>query len=397
MRNCFAIAALMIGVVPVAAQPTAPAVDDRWTAWLGCWQQVTDAVRTEDEADDPAPRDVPTRGIVVCVTPASNPATVTMNTIVEKQSAFQETIVADGGSHTIDEPGCTGSQRATWSTNGRRLFAHATLTCSDGSKRTIDGLTTIAPGPTWVDVQVVNREGRESVRVRRYRRAPDHAYANLSAEQLARAASAAARQAVPFTMEEVSEATERVSPSTVEAALVETRASFPLNAKRLQELDEAGVPDRVLDLMIALSFPNKFIVERRTPSAQSSSFGTSGFDTFGWYDMTYDLFPYHYAPFGYGMWGRSDYYYYGAPIYAVGDVSPPEIQPSGQGRVVDGLGYTRVRQRAPEPTAVANGGGVGGEGVSAGGSSSGGGVSGQGYSGGGGGDSGRTAVARPPQ
>jgi hypothetical protein len=394
MRNCLALAALLVGVVPAAAQPAASTVDDRWTAWLGCWQQVTDAVRDGDDAGEPAPRQVAS-GVLVCVSPATNPAGVTMSTIVEKQSAFHETIVADGGSHAIDEPGCTGSQRATWSTNGRRLFAHATLTCSDGSKRTIDGLTTIAPGPSWVDVQVVNTDGRESVRVRRYRRAPDHTYAQLSPRQLTAAASAAARQAVPFTMEEVSEAAQRVTPSAVEAALVETRASFPLNAKRLQELDTAGVPDRVLDLMIALSFPDKFVVERRTPMAQSSSYDWGGLDTFGYYGFAYDLFPYHYAPFGYGMWGRYDYYYYGAPSYAVGEVTP-EIQPSGEGRVVDGLGYTRVRTRVPEPTGVANAGGYGGEGTSSGGTpSSGGGVSSQGYSGGGG-DSGRTAVPRPP-
>jgi hypothetical protein len=167
------------------------------------------------------------------------------------------------------------------------------------------------------------------------------------------------------------------------------------------------VPDRVLDLMIALSFPNKFVVERRTSSSVMTTGGgypIGGLDwmDLGWMDMGYDLFPYRYAPFGYGMWGRSDYYYYGAPVYSVDVVASDGPQPSGQGRVVDGMGYTRVRSRDPQPAnpggmVVAGSDGGGGSSSSGGSSSGGSGVSSQGYSGGGGGDSGRTAVSRPPE
>lgn len=397
-RFCFALATLWLAasIVPASAQQAAAALDGRWTAWLGCWQQLEDSVRDDSVPDSLRDRDPrATKGVVVCVAPADSAAGVTFSTVIEKQAALQETIVADGTNHAIDEPGCTGQQRARWSGNGRRLFAHAELTCADGTESRISGLTTIAPGPIWVDIQVVTSEGRESIRVRRYRRAPDHAYvaSRVTREQLSAAATAAARQAASFTLEEVKEAIARVTPSTVEAALIETNAGFPLNAKRLQELDAAGVPDRVLDLMIALSFPNKFIVERRTSSSGSSGWDSGSAGAWGWLDPSYDLFPYHYAPFGYGMWGRHDLNYYGAPIYAV-DVVSPSPQPSGAGRVVDGLGYTRVRSREPEPGRVA-GGSNGGGSSSSGGGSSGGGVSTHGYSGGGG-DSGRTAVSRPP-
>ncbi|MGH9346934.1 MAG: hypothetical protein ACRD26_06660 [Vicinamibacterales bacterium] len=402
MRISFgcAIAALWLagGIAPAwAQQPSAVrSVDPRWTAWLGCWQQLEESVR--DEGVEPGRRDnVPIKGVVVCVTPADILAAVTLSTIVEKQAALRETIVADGSNRLIDEPGCTGSQRARWSANGRRLFAHAELSCADGTTRAVSGLTTMAPGPVWLDIQVVNAAGRESIRVRRYRRAPDQAYARsaLNRDELATAATAAARHAASFSLEEVQDAMAAVTPSAVEAALIETGAGFPLNAKRLRELDAAGVPDRILDLMIALSFPNRFVVERHTERGtwnqepRSTWGGAGGLGDWGWMDASYDLFPYRYAPFGYGMWGLHDIYY-GAPVYAVEVVS--SIQPSGQGRVVDGLGYTRVRTREPQPTA--GGGTADGGGWSTSGGS--GGVSSQGYSGGGGSGSGRTAVARPP-
>jgi len=92
---------------------------------------------------------------VVCVTPAGG-AAVMLKTIIEKQAALEDTIVADGSDRAIDRAGCQGSQRAQWSENGRRLFARAELSCADGTKREISGLATMAPGPVWVDIQVAS-------------------------------------------------------------------------------------------------------------------------------------------------------------------------------------------------------------------------------------------------
>ena len=109
----------------------------------------------------------------------------------------------------------------------------------------------IARNGIWVDVQVVEIAGRESIRVRRYRRAPDQ-----------RAAPIAPRPGAPLTLDEVKEASGKVSPRAVEAALIATNARFDLNSRRLIDLDDAGVPDTVIDVMVALSYPERFVVER---------------------------------------------------------------------------------------------------------------------------------------
>lgn len=376
--------------------------DVRWSGWLGCWQLLEERVRDASEPEPTSREYTAAPGGLVCVTPAPGSTGVTLTTSVTAQSALEETIVADGERHSVREPGCEGWQRAEWSSNGRRLFAHAELACAEGVTRTISGLGMIGADRIWTDIQVVQERGGESIRVRQYRRAPDQTRAGgaMSSAELLRAAAMTARQAAPLTTDEVKEAVQKLPASAVEAALMETNTGFPLNSKRLVELADAGVPGRVIDLMIALSFPNRFIVERR--SAAGTGLGTyplgigSGFG-YG-YGSLYD-WPYYYAPFGYSLFNRYDTYYYGARGYAVVDLTPLGPQPSGQGRVIDGQGYTRVRSR--EPVGVAADGGSGGIGThgSSGGSSSGGGsVSGQGYSGGGsgGGDGGRTAVARPP-
>ncbi len=113
-----------------------------------------------------------------------------------------------------------------------------------------------------------------------------------------------------------------------------------------------------------------------------------------------------YSPFGYRSCGYYDPYYYRGPgviIMEPGGVGAAE--PSGDGRVVDGSGYTRIRRNEPAPATRAGTNGDGGWGTSSTGASSSGsgsgsgtsGVSSGGYSGGGAsGGSGRTAVPRPP-
>jgi hypothetical protein len=248
--------------------------------------------------------------------------------------------------------------------------------------------------------------------VRQYRRADD-----------ARVAPGVA--ATALTLDDVKEASAKVSPRALEAALVETRASFNLSSKRLLELQDAGVPASVVDLMVALSYPDRFVIERSASVDRASvPFIDDPFTTFGWgfgpawawgyYSPMYGPFsPYYYSPFAYPYWsgGYNPFYYGGGGWYVVdpgggggGGVNLPD-QPSGRGRVVDGQGYTRVRPRESDPVMPRSGGGAtasssgggGASSASSSGSSGGGGSSASpsGFSSGGGGDGGgRTAQPR---
>jgi hypothetical protein len=180
-----------------------------------------------------------------------------------------------------------------------------------------------------------------------------------------------------------------------------------------------------------MSFPKRFVVER----ASASGGGFAGVYPGMWdnnldtWPFAFGMWPYlsswpyfgdpfyssafyspYYSPFGYGRWGYyyNDYYrYYGNSIIVIdstgtGGVTTP--QASGEGRVVDGRGYTRIRRTEPDPPNRINNGNGGGWGTaSAGGGSStssgsgSSGVSSGGYSSGGGGGGGdRVAVPRPP-
>jgi len=394
------VLAVVVGflVVPAAyaqereserARVQSGAVDSRWSAWVGCWQPV--------EANESDAR--------VCVSTAGEHG-VTFSTTVDGQTVLEETLVADGIDRQVTDAECRGTQRAEWSLDGRRLFARADLICGRQEPRRISGLAMIAPDGTWLDVQSSRVDSRENLRVRRYRRVADGVASFVPAGS-------------SFTLDAVKEASRNVSPHVLEAALAETHAQFDLNSRNVIGLADAGVPERVIDVIIALSYPQQFIVEKTTPSVAPPLLPPAFLAA-----DPFDYWAYCYSPFGYR---HSRYYYpyaFGSSYAVVEGGGSEAPRPSGTGQAIDGVGYTRVRQREPEPRATTassgagtsstssgagssssgGGGSVSSSGYSRGGSSggsSGGGSSGSGSSGSSsngssssGGDSGRTAVPR---
>jgi len=366
------IAAFLVAAVgiPVAASAQDVTGNSSWMAWLGCWELIQDDTRSGSSS-------VPVTGTVgarpsasrptdmrVCVTQDASNVGVKMTTFAAGQVVLEQTIVADGREQPVNETGCTGSQRAEWSDHRRQLFMHAELQCKDQPRRSVSGVTLIADGPTWLDIQALGVGGDQLLRVRRYRRVADQS--SLSPDVAARADAEAQRlAATPLTVEDVIQASSNVASKAVEAMLIETRATFDLDGRALLRLQKAGVAGAVTDLMVALSFPDRFVVERQVAAGLSGSFSSpfsAQYDSY-WYGAYvpyaplalyspyyysfygYSYSPYAYSPFAYGYWYQP---YLGVASIGVaplqGGASPNAVE-TGAGRAVAGRGYTRVRPR----------------------------------------------------
>jgi hypothetical protein len=250
----------------------------------------------------------------------------------------------------------------------------------------------------------------------------------LPADVSARALVAAqALSATPLSIDDVIEASSKIGSQAVEAALVETASRFDLNSRALITLADAGVESNVIDLMVALSFPERFRVERTARSNEpvitsgssgpwdvfgSSLFGSSlygGYYPYGAYDP-YAYYYSYYSPFAYSYWGNywgNNYYYGPGSAINVPGASSGETS-SAHGRVIQGRGYTQVTPTSAsdssgtsQSTRTSSIGDRGSSGSSSGSSDSGssssgsGGVSSGGYSSGGSSSgSGRTAQPR---
>ena len=363
--------ALMLGLaaaIPAAAQDAAPrTLDSRWARFIGCWKIVQ-----ENLGEHPVPL---APGTTVCVRRSESNAIV-ITTTVDGKDVLEQTIVADGTPQPVSQGDCTGAQTSQWSRDGERLFTKAAITCMGRPPRVVSGLSMMAKG-YWVDSQATLIDGRQDVRVRRYQRAEGYTGPFAAAP--------------PMTIEDVIEASANVQSEALEAALDEAGRQLTVNSRSLRQLADNGVAPNVIDLMVAQAYPSHFRVERNYPqssggsawiSSGSSVYAASPYPFAGPYDP-YFYNSYYYSPFAYPYyWGayynawygypyyRNYYNYYGNPYNSYnnswpsgGSVGGGSWKPDnghnggsgsdqGDGVVVNGRGYTRVR-----PTSSGDSGG----------------------------------------
>jgi len=396
---------------PQAAAPKVD-VDSRFMAWLGCWR-----------LDD----DLSGTGARMCVTPEKNG--VRLQTIAGTQRGIDELVIPDGAPHAIVDSDCKGTEQAEFSKDGARLFRTTQVTCGKEAPRTIKAVIFMAAGPAWINVQHVSGESATtSVRVQRYRRSANQQLADGSrAQQPDASARLTTRESTTWSIDDVIEANGKLPAEALQAALTEVNHPFEVNKKTLVTLADAGVHGEVIDLMVALTYPKRFVVQRAGAPLTPSGVLTGG----GWFDpllmspMMSSMYLDCYSPYGYGyrsyysMCGsayfspfsayRYNNYGYGYPsdyygwvgVSSLPNVGGIPVEPQGQGRVVNGRGYTQIRDRESEPSPRVNTGNNGGAWA---GSNSGGGVSASGgyssgssssgSSGGGGSSSGGDSGAR---
>ena len=414
-----ALAAVALLALPAAAQaPTTPeggaaSMDARWLPWMGCWQL------WEEQVERAAGRgaEFPDRTFV-CMTPTDDGAGALLSASASGRILVERVLVADGTRREVADGECQGWEERVWSSDGRRLFTRAELQCGTASPRRMSGISLFSTRSTWVDMQLVEVGDRQHLEIRRYNPVTETERRELIGNAATLPASpreireARTASAESLGLPNVREAAQQADARVVEAMLAETEPRLALDSDTLIELDDAGIDGGVIDLLVALAYPEQFVVERRTGggggSWASGSFGGLGSPSYYdpvWYN---DLFPYYITPLGYGGWGsRYSPYFYGGAASPFIALQGADAVPSG--RAIDRLGYTRVVPRTVDlsgggRTAKPRGssGGTNASAPSSGGSSRGGSSAGGsrvtsgGYSrGGGGGNSGgRTAAPR---
>jgi hypothetical protein len=334
-------------------------LDARWLPWLGCWR-----AGTESEVPD----------LLVCVRPAGGTSGVEIATIDNGEVATTRTLVADGERHTFSEDNCSGWRSASFSADGRRIFLSSQVTC-EGDVRTGSGIMAIASANEWLDAQSVGMGAERMPRASWYRAAPAPGADappgfELSVQRRERVADARVIAAAELSTEDVREAAELVDQEALVAFLIERNQAFRLDAEELASLADAGVPTEVIDVLVAVSYPGRFAIDRQAmrasiapnPPVERRRAGYG--DPFGWgrwgrwgrygsYGACYSgLYWSFYCPWFYGSYGGYGYgwydpYWYGGygywrPVVVVRD----GVLDTGQGRAVAGRGYTRGGQSA---------------------------------------------------
>ena len=343
-----ASALLLTVALPAMAQDQA--YDARWLPWLGCWEPVAGP----DDTDAP----------MLCLRPGDDG--VEMLTVAEGEIASQETIRADGMSRRTSREGCDGWQRTSFSDDGYRVYLRAEFVCEGGVERSSAGLMSMVSPYEWLDVRTVDVAGESVPWVLRYQLAALEAVevaglegiaaGRTMAQQSARIAASSA-----LTIEDVVDASSHMDAKAVEAWIVERGGQFALDASRLVAMADAGVPESVIDIVVAVSYPQDFVVDRNgeggadlaeSEYTTTGRYGRAGRARFG-YGRYYDPFysPYagygYYSPYRYGFGYGLGYGGFGFGYGTYGTYRPTIVvvgrrhqESGGRPRAVRGRGYT---------------------------------------------------------
>lgn len=344
-------AALLLAPTHSSAAP-APVQTGDWTAWYGCWRPV-------DTTNGAAP--------LICMLPGDGPTSVRMATIENGEIADETVVRADGVARPLEEGGCTGSESAFFSADGRRIFTRAELAC-DGLGRVSTGVLAMVSEDEWVDAQALTVNGQHAARTIRYRIADASELPTWLATVLPQGRELAQETAridasMPLDIDAVVEASKHVAAPALEAMLAIHQHGFGLDAKKLVQLRDLGVPASTIDVMVALSYPAKFAV---SPREYDTGRGDAGLDrenaARAWADdcyepygsmNRYDCYDNRYGNrYGYGYgYGYRNRYGYGYDPYRWNHGSTPIVvivrpdegdDARTGGAVVKGRGYTRT-------------------------------------------------------
>jgi len=384
------LAALLLAALALPAHAQQAVGSSGWLAFVGCWEPMG----AEGEAG------------LLCFRPSGDG--VEMSNHYEGEVTATEFLTADGVARPVTAEGCTGTESVDFSEDGRRVFTASAFQCEGGESRTGTGIMSFISPSQWIDVRSLTVDDEPVAWVQRYTAATTESLRDHAVEDpmtLDRANIRARRLLVArdIDMEDVEEALARVDPEGMKAWLATHETELDVDAQTLVRLSDQGVPDDVIDVMVAVSFPERFAVTPEgVPTAVRDRIATNAYEqgrpvryrSF-LYDPFYAPFGYRYgyAPYGYSRFGYYGYGYggyYGYVPASVVVIDRAETRPAG-GRIVRGSGYRAPRASSGSSGGSSSGGGSISRSPDGGGNGSSGGSSGSssGSSG-----SGRTAVPR---
>ena len=352
------LVAFLLGFGPGAGSALAGETDDRWLAFSGCWKPVKETTGSEAS------------GTLLCFRPGIEDVGVRMIWVENNKIVREETFRADGRPQDANLEGCTGWKRGDFSARPGRVFLSSEHTCAGGVTRASTGLFTMLSSSEWVDVRVTMVGDEKLTWVTKYQLAMASAVEAVGLSDIAMGMSMAVQSArvaasARPAIDDVIEAIGYVDAQAVPAWLVERDVPLQLDSEKLVQMADAGVPAEVIDMVVAVSYPDRFAVARQPSDYRET------YDIYSTYRSGYhgSFFPYAYGPYGgWGYYGYGPLFYsrdpYGYPYgyghgqrygYGLGGrYYGPTIIRTGPGedrggRVINGQGYRRGGQSGATP------------------------------------------------
>ena len=258
----------------------------------------------------------------------------------------------------VQTEGCTGFRSVEFSLDGRRVFTRSRVACADETRSNSGVMAFVAPD-RWVDVRSIEIGGEPVTWMQEYRPVDpewfyEHGIQDPSVLDHQTVLAMRLRASQPIGNVDVEEAASHIATGAVEMWVAVQPSAFALDAAEIVRLADSGMPTSLIDLMVAVSYPDRFAVSldgaatiyepEPEPSVVQYSIPRRRPSRSYFFDPYFISGPYRYGRYGYPVNRYYISYWGGFPVYSV--YAPRTIviqprEPSSQGRMVNGFGYSR--------------------------------------------------------
>lgn len=300
------------------------ALDSNWLPWVGCWEG---AAVAEGQASE---------SLLVCFRPTGDVEGIESVTYSGGELLGREVLTAGSVATPFAEGGCEGTRRLEWSEDSRRLFLSSVIECGGGVARNTRGVFTFLQGGTgWSEILAIQAgDGPPLLEIR--------SFVPASAALLVESGitdpivgielavnTARIRAGSSLSAETISELVSRAGATATGGLLVERGESFDPDASMLRTLARNGVPGEILDLVVALSYPERFQIAGSSAVAVESPSPTRNALALS---EQRPLAPWGASPRAYySPWGGGYYWYgYGMDRYGYDGFTNPSFYGSPQ-------------------------------------------------------------------
>jgi hypothetical protein len=263
----------LVGVAIVAPTASAQSADPRWTPYLGCWAPMEQGQSNAQTIG--LARSYGTPREAVCVLPTDAPHVVNVVSVVNGRKVGGEPVNASGTKVERETEGCTGWEKATFSGDGHRVLLRSEFRCPGDIVRKSSGVFATSAKGAWIDVEGLEVNGANGVRVvrlrdigmtaaslRRLAVAATGDSVSLDGTGLPPAATTTLRAAAStgLDVQSVVEVSRYVDAGVAESWLVAQGEKFTADGRSLVKMADAGVPPGMLDMMVAMAYPKQFAI-----------------------------------------------------------------------------------------------------------------------------------------
>ena len=295
--------ALLLPVISEASfaqKKTDAAIDTAILPWLGTWTAI-DETPAQTKA-------------VLEIRPDADGIGLDIKT-KDAEQPVGEIIIPDGVSRPVESGACTGTRKYQWEKQTGIILGESKLVCQGEAAYNVFTLKMMTSADGMADILVIKTPDQTRLAVRRFAFEKDLPSAG---EFSSRQESMVLRTALaaPWDIDKIINLSKTIETVVLEAALLEKNLQVKLDTKSLRKMKSTGTPDSIIDLLVAMSAPDKFKIEKNdriAVEAASSPRPRNGEA----YQYPYRIdMPYYgyYYPWNY-YWSYYSPFWWGYPIY----------------------------------------------------------------------------------